>query len=152
LTAAYAATRADREDLFQEIRIALWRALPRFRYEASIRTFVFRVARNRCVTFRLALARRMARETSVEDTDATRLQKEPTVLRTVDAQQRAERLRAAVARLPVDLRRTILLRLEGLTDREIGARLGITENNTAVRLFRARNSLRGILDPRDFAW
>ena len=30
----------DREDLMQEILVALWRALPRFRGEASLRTFV----------------------------------------------------------------------------------------------------------------
>ncbi len=41
----------DREDLMQEILMALWRALPRFRGEASLRTFVLQVAHNRSITF-----------------------------------------------------------------------------------------------------
>ena len=41
----------DREDLMQEILMALWRALPRFRGESSLRTFVLQVAHNRSITF-----------------------------------------------------------------------------------------------------
>src|SRR3989442_5510001 len=41
----------DREDLMQEILMALWRALPRFRGESSLRTFALQVAHNRSITF-----------------------------------------------------------------------------------------------------
>ena len=50
LTASYAANRSDRDDLLQEIAIALWRALPSFRGECAERTFLFRIAHNRCMT------------------------------------------------------------------------------------------------------
>src|SRR5438876_12434273 len=46
----------DREDLMQEILVALWRALPRFRGGAPLRTSVLRVAPNRAP--RSALRRR----------------------------------------------------------------------------------------------
>src|SRR5205807_3693512 len=52
VAAAYSPERADRDDLSQEILLAIWRALPRFRGESSERTFVFRVARNRGITYR----------------------------------------------------------------------------------------------------
>lgn len=48
---AYAARTDETEDLLQEIALALWRALPAFRGECSDRTFVFRVAHNRGITF-----------------------------------------------------------------------------------------------------
>jgi RNA polymerase sigma-70 factor (ECF subfamily) len=47
LAASYARDAGDREDLFQEIAVAIWRALPRFRGECSERTFLFRIAHNR---------------------------------------------------------------------------------------------------------
>src|SRR4029453_2431382 len=49
LAASYARTRAERDDLFQEIVVAIWKALPRFRGECSERTFIFRIAHNRGV-------------------------------------------------------------------------------------------------------
>jgi RNA polymerase sigma-70 factor (ECF subfamily) len=47
LFASYARNAADRHDLAQEVALALFTALPRFRGECSERTFVFRVAHNR---------------------------------------------------------------------------------------------------------
>src|SRR6476661_637156 len=38
------------EELVQDIYLAIWRALPAFRGESSLRTFVARIATNRCVT------------------------------------------------------------------------------------------------------
>lgn len=42
LAASWERDAAAREDLLQEILFALWRALPRFRGDASEKTFVFR--------------------------------------------------------------------------------------------------------------
>jgi len=61
-----------------------------------------------------------------------------------DAQRRA-RLRAAVLRLPLVPRQVLTLTLEGLTPREIAEVLGVSENNVAVRLSRARRLLREAL-------
>src|SRR5690606_22159725 len=51
LAASYASAPSDRDDLLQEIAIALWRALPSFRGECSERTFMFRIAHNRCISY-----------------------------------------------------------------------------------------------------
>ncbi len=47
LAASYARGPGDGEDLFQDIAVAIWQALPRFRGECSERTFLFRIAHNR---------------------------------------------------------------------------------------------------------
>jgi RNA polymerase sigma-70 factor (ECF subfamily) len=47
LAASYTHTAGDRDDLLQEIALAIWQALPRFRGECSERTFLFRIAHNR---------------------------------------------------------------------------------------------------------
>jgi len=61
------------------------------------------------------------------------------------ASRRSIDLSRAVAALPMTLRQTMTLMLEGLTPREIGDVLGITENNANVRLARARQALREAL-------
>ena len=46
IAGAYARTLADREDLYQDILLHAWRALPAFRGESSERTWLTRVALN----------------------------------------------------------------------------------------------------------
>jgi RNA polymerase sigma factor (sigma-70 family) len=53
-----------------------------------------------------------------------------------------ERLGSAVQSLPLAHKQMIVLMLEGLSHAEIGEVLGITENNVAVRLTRARKALK----------
>jgi RNA polymerase sigma factor (sigma-70 family) len=49
LAGSYVRSAAEREDLLQDIALALWQALPRFRGECSERTFLFRIAHNHCI-------------------------------------------------------------------------------------------------------
>ena len=50
LASVYTRNPASRDDLAQEIALALWTALPRFRGECSERTLIFRIAHNRALT------------------------------------------------------------------------------------------------------
>jgi RNA polymerase sigma factor (sigma-70 family) len=137
LCAAYTSTAADREDLFQEICLAIWRALPGFRGDCSKRTFIYRIGHNRGLSFR-SRQRPTARLDEVPEPEAP----ERPADELLDARSRADALLAAVRRLPALQREAIVLHLEGLSPREIADVLGITENNAAVRLTRARQSLR----------
>src|SRR5215475_12100394 len=51
LAASYTNNLSDRDDLFQDIALAIWKALPGFRGESAERTFIFRIAQNRAITF-----------------------------------------------------------------------------------------------------
>ena len=142
LAAAYEAELAERDDLLQDISFALWRALPSFRGECSERTFVYRIAHNRGLTHR---ARRRLRVT--EPLERAEIVADPGA----DPEQATirnltrERLLAAVRRLPEGSRQVVILSLSGLGAGEIGEVLGITENNAAVRLSRARRALKDLL-------
>lgn len=134
----------ERDDLMQEIAMALWRALPRFREECSLRTFLFRIAHNRCITH---ITRRRSHvsidETEMEfsDPDAD------TEAALANSEERA-RLQSAVRRLPVTYREVVVLMLEGLDYREIADVVGISENNVGVRLNRARQRLKDLLEEK----
>jgi RNA polymerase sigma-70 factor (ECF subfamily) len=146
--AGYEFDPARREDLFQDICLAVWQALPRFRGEASERTFLFRIAHNRGLTHRAQRARHSPAPTA-DLIEAEELA-DPGATPEIAAQdgQRRARLRDAVRRLPLQPQQVLTLTLEGLTPREIADVLGITENNVAVRLSRARGLLRDLLAGR----
>jgi RNA polymerase sigma factor (sigma-70 family) len=141
LTAAHARTRADREDLYQEILTAVWRALPRFEGQSALTTYLYRIATNRGLSWRARHGRHAA-EVEAQDTIH-----DPSPDPSEFAARRAERERLAdaVRALPAALAQTVALFLEGLSHREIAEVLGITENNVAVRMNRARAALARVL-------
>lgn len=141
---AYEREPGRREDLFQDICLAVWQALPRFRGDSSERTFVFRIAHNRGLTHRSR--RRPSDGTDLEVAAERLADPHPDPEAAVREGQRRERLREAVLALPLEPRQILSLTLEGLSNLEIADVLGITENNVAVRLNRARKALRQILE------
>jgi RNA polymerase sigma-70 factor (ECF subfamily) len=142
LAASYTNTISDRDDLLQEIAVAIWQALPRFRGECSERTFAFRIAHNRGISYltrtRTELSGSME-EIEVHDPA-------PGPESDLARRQSADKLRRAVYRLPVAYRQVITLTLEGMGYQEIAEVLGISESNVGVRLNRARQLLRDLLE------
>lgn len=142
LAGSYTNTTSDRDDLLQEIALALWRALPGFRGECSERTFLFRIAHNRAVTY---LAQSRARGAAAAD-EIELHDPRPSPEAELVQQQQGERLVSAVRRLPLLYRQAVSLMLEGLEYSEIAEVLGISETNVGVRLNRARQMLRKLLE------
>ncbi|MGH8722275.1 MAG: RNA polymerase sigma factor, partial [Burkholderiales bacterium] len=138
LASSYEREPARRQDLVQDIWLALWQSLPMFRGDCSERTFVFRVAHNRGVSHTQHWRRR---RTETLDEAGPIPHAAPDPEHAASERERRDRLQAAVHLLPLGLRQVIVLTLEGLSHREIGDVLGITENNVAVRLTRARSTL-----------
>jgi RNA polymerase sigma factor (sigma-70 family) len=144
LAYSYEAIAGVREELVQEIALAIWRALPHFRGECSERTFVYRIAHNRGLTH---AGRRRLPQQSLDDLEEADEPADPRPHpdeRLAQMKQR-ERLVSAVQSLPVAHKQMIVLMLEGLSHAEMGEVLGITENNVAVRLTRARKALKGAM-------
>ena len=141
LTGGYTRTSADREDLYQDIFLALWNALPAFREESSLRTFVYRIGHNRGISHR----RRQSRRPEAVSLDGL-ASRDPSPESEAMAGTLRDELLAAIRALPNGRRQVLMLRLEGLAPAEIGTILGITPNNVSVRLHRARAELRGRLE------
>ena len=130
---------AGRDDLFQEIAMALWTALPRFRGDSSERTWVYRVAHNTAISFAASRRRRDGREQPGEP------EREPVAAAQQEGdaieRQRREHLWAAVQELPVTERQIVVLHLEGLSAAEIEAITGVSAGAVATRLTRIRQKL-----------
>ncbi|MCO1335032.1 sigma-70 family RNA polymerase sigma factor [Microbulbifer sp. OS29] len=134
---SYVRSTAEQEDLLLEIWLGLWRALPAFLGDASLKTFVYRIAHNRCVT---EIARRKPQHAGEEELMEV-VDSHPGPDECLAAERKSESLVNAVQRLPLGLRQTLTLRLEGLSYAEISEVLGISESNIAVRLNRAKERL-----------
>ena len=142
VVASYAPPGADREDLAQEVAMALVRALPAFRGEASLKTYVLRIAHNVCLR-QVMRDRRWKVDPIAEIADSA-----PSAERRAIRREEETRLLDAIRKLPVGLRQVLTLALEELPQREIAEVLGITENAVAIRMHRARRLLKARLEER----
>jgi RNA polymerase sigma factor (sigma-70 family) len=143
LARSYESQAQAREDLLQEMHLAIWTALPRFRVESSLRTFVFRIAHNRALTH-VWKKKRTGFSEPAEGLPDPRKSPEGTAIQRVDQ----SRLLDAICLLPIPFRQVLTLALEDLPHSEIAAVLGISESNVAVRMNRARKLLKERLGRR----
>ena len=137
---SYESEPARRDDLLQEISVAVWRALPSWRGDASLRTFAARVAHNRAIDHLSREKRARGDELHEDhvDPDANPVQH-------AVAHQRRKDLLAAVRELPLGQRQVVVLALEGFSQREVGQALSLEENTVTQRLSRARRQLQSVL-------
>ncbi len=130
---------ADREDLFQELALALWRAIPAFRGEARVSTFIYRVAHNSALVWRRTQKNYRQRIDRYEALDAPKSAgADPAAER---ERETLEHVYAAIRRLPPLDRSLVLLHLDGVGYAEIAGIHGLSESNVGARLTRLRQKL-----------
>ncbi|MGH9590625.1 MAG: RNA polymerase sigma factor [Terracidiphilus sp.] len=134
------------DELVQEIYVAIWRALPSFRGQAALRTFLARIATNRAVSH---VARAMRVPPSV-GLDAELSSSLASPEHQAIARDRRAVLMAGVRRLPLTYRQPVMLVLEGLTFEEAGQVLGITSNAVGVRMSRAKQLLKDWIGEKNY--
>src|SRR5450432_1434714 len=140
LTAVYVNDSRDREDLVQEIAVALWQAIPKFRGEASERTWLYRIAHNTAITASTKLRRRGRTESAVDEVPDPPAESTHGDKQLIDSQKR-EWLMRAIRELGAVDRQIVTLHLEELSYREIQEITGMTEGAIATRLTRIRERL-----------
>lgn len=144
IAASYEADLAKRQELQQDIMASVWRALPGFRGEASLRTFVARIAHNRAITH----VARAASEPRMSELDEAMPSDRPSPFDDAERSDQQRRLLDAVRTLPLNVREPVVLTLEGFSPREIAQMLALNPNTVSIRLTRAKVLLRSALDDR----
>jgi len=139
LAASWTRTPSERDDLLQDIAVALLNALPGFRGDCPERAFVWRIAHNRA----LATADKRRRDRALDAPDAldSHASSLPSALEVTEQHERTARLDHALRLLRDDQRVLLVLSLEGLSLDEIASVVGGTSNAVGVRLHRARAAL-----------
>ena len=145
----------DREeayDVTQEIFVSVHLHLDKFREDAKLSTWMFRIAKNHCLN-RLKYLKRRGRGRSDDYAEANELQINESVGSPIkpdevlEASREREWVHRAIAELDEDQRMLVALRdIEGLSYEEIVEITELPEGTVKSRLHRAREKLVGILE------
>jgi RNA polymerase sigma-70 factor (ECF subfamily) len=132
----YAYTAADRQDLFQEIVIQLWKAYPNFKGNSKLSTWMYRVAINTAIT---GLRRKKDFIISYEPSSL------PTQISDNSSsadEDRLGELYKAIEQLNQVEKAIVMLYMEERTYDEMEEILGITQGNLRVKMNRIKEKLR----------
>jgi RNA polymerase sigma-70 factor (ECF subfamily) len=146
----------DAHDALQDAFITAFKAIDRFEGKSKLSTWLHRIVVNAAL-MRLRSKRRK-REQSIDDLlptfQADGHQNRPTpewnqsALAGIERKETQAAVRASIDQLPDDYRTVLLLRdIQELDTAEVAGLLGITEGNVKVRLHRARQALKTLLEP-----
>jgi RNA polymerase sigma-70 factor (ECF subfamily) len=132
---AYAFSRQDQEDLFQELATQVWLSVPGFKGNSAPSTWIYRVALNAAITWSRKELRHRGRKESLGGAEAAL---EPS---TAGTDPRLEWLYEQIAQLGEIDRSVALLLLDGFSYQEIADALGMNESNVGVRIHRIKAHL-----------
>jgi RNA polymerase sigma-70 factor (ECF subfamily) len=131
-------------ELTQDTFVRAWEALPRFRADASLTTWLHRIAVNAMLERRRGDRRRSARVSLAADEDDGEGEGELSVGGVVPAHDVATAidLERAIGALPPGVRRAFVLHdVEGYTHEEIATMTGLAAGTLRAQLHRARQLL-----------
>ncbi len=134
-------TRADAEDLLQDVFLLAYRKLPDFRGDSAVGTWLYRLAMNRCLDHLKSRQTRASGATTPLDEEVMQGPR-----RILDDGVKRLDLERAIARLPDGARAAFVLHdVEGFQHHEIAEILGISEGTSKSQLHKARLKLRALL-------
>jgi RNA polymerase sigma-70 factor (ECF subfamily) len=128
------------QELRQEMALAIWQAFDSFRGESSVETFLYRIAHNVAVGHVKKQVKRIKTSPESHDIPSNRSPEQD-----LSNDQQLEYLMGAIRQLSLIQRQLITLSLDGVKQQDIAEILGMTENNIAVRVNRAKKSLKQIM-------
>ena len=133
----YAATEQDRQDLYQEIVIQLWRSVAKFRNESKLTTWMYRVALNTAISD----YRKQQRKLSTSGLDLFTKD----IAEQNEYNEQEEKLKSlyrAIGHLPEIEKAIVMLYLDDKSYEEMEDILGINQNNLRVKMNRIKEKLR----------
>ena len=137
--------REDAGDVVQDAYVRAYRAIRRFRGDSSFSTWMYRITSN-CASTHLSRRSRQRTEELSSDVPIVDLRPEQDPSLRAEAAVLRHHIDRAIRSLPERLRQVVVLRdLHDLSHSEIAAELGITTSAAKVRLHRARQRLRAVL-------
>ena len=139
LARSYEADPDKRQDLLQEIHLALWRSFRMFDDRCSLRTWVFRVGHNVAATHIVKQRRTLARLVGLDAVPEIR--SDADMEDAIDRRATLERLFTLIHQLGLIDRQVVLLYLEDHDAATIGEITGLSAGNVATKISRLKKVL-----------
>ncbi|MEO6000951.1 MAG: sigma-70 family RNA polymerase sigma factor [Chitinophagaceae bacterium] len=127
----YMDTKADREDLFQEILLNAWKGIRNFKGDSKFSTWLYRVALNTSISF----FKKDKKEQEVLDWEKSRLSIPEAS--NIEMEQFAA-MNIAISELSRVDKALVMLYLEDYSYQQIAEVLGITANHVGVKMSRIK--------------
>lgn len=140
VASSYEANEALQQELLQEIAVAVWQAMSRFKGNSSVKTYILKVAHNRAVSH-VASQMRIPHTEEYLDESSPVSSGRWSPENSLEQDKSLERLLGAVRELPLPGRQVLTLALEGLAYDEIAEVCGLTTNHVGVLLKRAKTAI-----------
>jgi len=137
ISAVYSEDSADREDLFQEICLQLWKSYSSFQSNSHFSTWMYKVSLNTAISHTRRRVKSLKAEASLSETQSAAA--------TNPSDEKSQILTQAISQLNRIDRAMILLWLEGESYDEIAKIMGITKSNVSVRLVRTKREIANII-------
>jgi len=148
--AGYERDLAKRQELLQEVHLALWQSLASFRGQCALRTWVYRIAHNTGASH-IQRDRRVADRGHLDLGDVEALAGDDAAIASTERRIDLERVYALIHRLgPMD-REVMLLYLEDLDAAAIGEITGLSAANVATKVHRIKKLLAAQLNAKEAA-
>jgi RNA polymerase sigma-70 factor (ECF subfamily) len=132
----YTDTKEDKEDLYQETLLQLWKSIEKYEGKASFSTWMYRVALNVALNFR-----RRSKHHFIEPIDKVENLKSE-----ISNKEDYEILYLLIKQLPEGDKMIISLHLDGYGNDEIAEIVGISRNNTNVKIHRIKENISKLYD------
>ncbi|MGJ8680460.1 RNA polymerase sigma factor [Paraglaciecola sp.] len=140
VAATYEANFHLRQELLQEITLAVWQSLEKFKAQSSIKTYILKVAHNKAVTH-VTYQAKLPRNDSYCEVHEPAANSEKSAEIQVQQQQKIETLLEEIRHMPIQSRQIVTMSMEGLSYTDIAEASGVTKSNVGVILNRTRAAL-----------
>ena len=140
----YAQSKAESEDMFQEICIQVWRAYPQFKGESKFSTWLYRVAINTAISW--IRKEKKHRQGNGENEKWLALHDDSPFYLEEERKEQVASMHRAINKLNDIDRTLVLLYLEDVAYAEISEILGLTVNNIKVKMNRVKKRLKTLMD------
>ena len=141
----YGRNDADKEDLYQEIVIQLWKSFSSFRGEAKFSTWMYRIALNTAISNLRKQSRKVELSfpefipKEIADTEEEKIKEE-----------KLKEMYAAISRLTEVEKAIVMLYLEDKTYDEMEEILGISSGTLRVKMNRIKDKLRTLTKVKEY--
>lgn len=131
----------DQKDLFQEITFQVWKAYPSFEGRSEFSTWLYRIALNTAILFLKSEKKR----SFIQNDDVGNFKINQEDYNDED-EQKLKKMYEAINQLNTIDKALVFYYLENYSGKQIAEQLGITEVNARVKLNRAKEKLKELIN------